>query len=307
MSTIAARGQDAIEQDKRPFAVILGTAQDGGYPQVNCQKGCCKPAWEDQARRRFVSCIAVVDPQSKQRWLFDCTPDFRDQIRLLDQSTPKLAGRPLDGVFPTHAHVGHYTGLMFLGREVLGARSVPVFAMPRMKYFLESNGPWNQLVKLEQIRIERISAAQTINLNTRIQVIPFLVPHRDEYSETVGFEIRGPNLRVAYLPDIDKWEKWSVPIEKLIAKVDVALLDGTFFSGDELPGRNMSEIPHPSIQESMKRFSKLPQAERTKIRFIHLNHSNPLLRPESGKKTELQNAGMDVAEQFPIPASIIRL
>ena len=282
-----------------PYAIVLGTAQDGGFPQAGCNKKCCATAWRDFTKRRFVSCVAIVDPDSGQRWMLDCTPDFRDQMRLLDQAIPKRADSPLlDGVFPTHAHIGHYTGLMMLGREVLGAKSVPVFAMPRMKYFLESNGPWNQLVKLNQIEVKRLAAGQELRLNERISITPFLVPHRDEFSETVGFIVKGPHSKLAYLPDIDKWERWEVRIESLIADVDHALLDGTFFGSDELPGRDMSEIPHPFVQESLERFATLDSTERQKVQFIHLNHSNPLLHADSEAQATVQNAGCRLARQW---------
>lgn len=261
-----------------PYLVVLGVAQDGGYPQAGCAKRCCLPAWSDPENRRWVSCVAVVDPATGQRWMFDCTPDFREQLRMLDALSPRQQGQPLlDGILPTHAHVGHYTGLMHLGREVLGAAQVQVYCMPRMKYFLESNGPWSQLVELRQVELRRMAQGQRVELNSRITVTPFLVPHRDEFSETVGFRIDGPQQSALYLPDIDKWERWDVAIEDRLAEVDVALLDGTFLTGDELPGRDMSEIPHPFIEESVQRFSSLSLEERKKVRFIHFNHTNPVL------------------------------
>ncbi|MFN3193291.1 MAG: MBL fold metallo-hydrolase [Aureliella sp.] len=291
--------QDKIEHTT-PFVVVLGVAQDAGYPQANCRKACCEPAWKDSTLRRFSSCIAVVDPLSGERWMFDCTPDFREQLRLLDSAFRPSSGKPLEGILPTHAHIGHYAGLIHLGREAIGAREIPVFAMPRMKYFLETNGPWSQMVDLEQIRIKRLQAAAICRLNQRVSVTPFLVPHRDEYSETVGFIISGPTKKLLYLPDIDKWERWDTRIESLIEQVDVALLDGTFFSGDELPGRNMNEIPHPFIAESLKRFRSLPPLERTKIRFIHLNHTNPALKSPSKRREEVFGNGFRLAKQFSI-------
>lgn len=282
---------------QEPFLIVLGTAQDGGYPQAGCAKECCRPAWQDFSQRRFVSCLAVVDPESNQRWMFDCTPDFRDQLRLLDGVAPSDSPVLLDGILPTHAHIGHYTGLMHLGREVLGAGAVPVYAMPRMKYFLESNGPWSQLVELKQIDVRRLSAGQRLTLNPRVVVTPIQVPHRDEFSETVGFKVEGPSRSVLYLPDIDKWERWELSVESVLAGVDLAFLDGTFMDQNELPGRDMAEIPHPLIRESLQRFAALPTKEKAKIRFIHLNHSNPALKAGSASQREIRRAGMGLAEQ----------
>lgn len=287
-----------IEQRTSPVKlVVLGVAQDGGYPQAGCQKACCAKKWDDLASRRWVSCVAIVDEESGERWLLDCTPDFREQLRLLDTLAPRRGAALIDGIFPTHAHVGHYAGLIHLGREVLGARGVPVYAMPRMKFFLETNGPWSQLTKLEQIQIKRLSAGSSVELNERIRVTPFLVPHRDEFSETVGFQIDGPERSALYLPDIDKWERWAKPIEDAVAEVDVALLDGTFFSAAELPGRDLSEIPHPLIEESLTRFEALSAIQREKIYFIHLNHSNPALDKNSSQAALVNSSGCHLARQ----------
>lgn len=284
-------GQDA------PRLLVLGTAQDGGFPQAGCKLDCCRRAWEQPAARRFVSCLAIVDPLSGERWMLDCTPDFREQLQLLDQLAPSDSLQTLHGILPTHAHIGHYAGLLQLGREVMSTTEMPVFCMPRLRYFLETQGPWEQLVRLKQISIKRINAGSKIDLNSRLAITAIPVPHRDEYSETVAFRIDGPRRSALYLPDIDKWERWELRIEALIEQVDVAFLDATFFDGQELPGRDMSEIPHPFIVESVRRFSALPAAERSKIRFIHLNHTNPALEPGSAALQFIEAAAMHVAEQ----------
>ncbi len=280
-----------------PQLIVLGVAQDGGFPQAGCQRECCREVWNDPSLRRWVSCLALVDPQTNQRFMLDCTPDFRDQLRLLDRLAPTSSKVLVDGILPTHAHVGHYTGLMHLGREVIGAQSVPVFAMPRMKHFLESNGPWQQLVQLNQIHVRRLAAGQQIALTQNLSVTPIPVPHRDEYSETVGFMIHGPSRSALYIPDIDKWERWELEVETLISQVDLAFLDGTFFDAQELPGRDLSEIPHPLVIESVRRFGALPAEQRAKIYFIHLNHSNPLLRDEPTSLRQVHEKGLRVAEQ----------
>jgi pyrroloquinoline quinone biosynthesis protein B len=258
-----------------PYALILGIAQDGGYPQAGCNRPDCVAAWRNPKLRRRVASIAIVDPQSHQRWIIDATPDFPSQLATLDAAAPRGAAL-LDGILLTHAHIGHYLGLAHLGREVLGAHSIKVYAMPRMREFLQHNGPWVQLVRLKNIDIVPIEDGVPIALNARITVTPLRVPHRDEYSETVGFIIRGPSHSILWLPDIDKWEKWTTPLESALARVDVAYIDGTFYDATELPGRDLSEIPHPLMTETLARLANSPL--RAKVRFIHLNQSNPLLR-----------------------------
>jgi pyrroloquinoline quinone biosynthesis protein B len=277
-----------------PFVVVLGTAQDAGHPQADCAKDCCSEAWSSETKRHRVASLGIVDPETGQRWLIDASPDFPDQLRHLDQLQPAASDLPLDGVFLTHAHMGHYTGLLHLGREAMGAEGVAVHAMPRMNAFLRANGPWSQLVGLKKIRLNELAAGTPVPLGKRLQITPFLVPHRDEFSETVGFVVRGPSKSIAWLPDIDKWERWDVPIEDLIHSVDRAYLDGTFYADGEIP-RDMAEVPHPFIQESMKRLAPLSRALRNRVRFVHLNHTNPALDPTSSATQAIDEAGFGVA------------
>ena len=286
-------------QDPKVSIVVLGIAQDAGYPQAGCNQPCCQPAWADASRARMVSCVAVVDQTTDKRFVFDCTPDFPRQLRLLDRATGRtqLNKTTVDGIFLTHAHIGHYTGLMHLGREAMGSGNVPVYAMPRMDAFLRNHGPWSQLVKLKNISLVELAADKSIRISESLAVTPIMVPHRDEFSETVAFKIKGPNRTALYLPDIDKWSRWDRSIEELIKSVDIAFVDGTFLANGEIPGRDMSLIPHPFIEESIIRFSALDETERNKVRFIHLNHTNPALQSDGAARRQIAMAGMHVAEQ----------
>jgi pyrroloquinoline quinone biosynthesis protein B len=278
-----------------PYVVVLGNAQDGGYPQAGTKPG---PAWEPE-RRRYAASLGIVDPETGERWLVEATPDFREQLHLLDTAAPADEVPGLAGILLTHAHVGHYAGLIHLGREVMGTRGIPVFAMPRMREYLATNGPWEQLVRLGNIELRPLEDGVPLHLNQRITITPFRVPHRDEYSETVGFRIQGPTRTVLFLPDIDKWERWEeggTRIQDVVAGVDVAYVDGTFFADGEIPGRPMSEIPHPFMVETIERFRDVPASERGKIRFIHLNRTNPALFPDSDERRAVLEAGFRVAE-----------
>ena len=233
--------------------------------------------------------------------MFDATPNFPEQLQRLDELAPR-AGKPaLSGIFLTHAHVGHYTGLMYLGKEVMGASGVPVYAMPRMAGYLRTNGPWSQLVKLSNIELHDMKAGEPVRLPTSLfTVTPLLVPHRQEFSEVVGYRIESELAKVLFIPDIDSWTQWDAAgtrIEDEIAKVDVAYLDGTFFANGEIPGRDMSGFPHPFIRASLDRFAALPATERAKIRFIHLNHSNQALWQGTPERRAIEAAGMRVAEE----------
>lgn len=277
-----------------PYVLVLGTSQDGGYPQAGCRKACCRAVWELKIPHQSVSCIALIDPVSQEKWLFDATPDFTEQLQLLNQTAQNQAS--ISGIFLTHAHIGHYTGLMHLGREVMGATKTKVFAMPRMKTFLENNGPWSQLVNLQNIDIQPIEDSKEVVLNERIKVVAFRVPHRDEFSETVGYKIITPNKTLIFIPDIDKWQKWNQNLAEVVKATDVVLIDGTFYQDGEID-RPMSEVPHPFITETIDLLKDLPKNQRNKVRFIHLNHTNPVLQPNSIEQQKVISQGFNVAKQ----------
>ncbi|MEM6525093.1 MAG: MBL fold metallo-hydrolase [Bacteroidota bacterium] len=279
-----------------PYLVVLGITQDAGYPQAGCYKPHCLRAWNDPSLRRGATSLALIDPLLKKKWLFEATPDIKDQLYRLEQYAPDSIYE-LAGVFLTHGHMGHYTGLMHLGREAMNAKDIKVHAMPRMREFLNSNGPWDQLVKLQNIILEPISDSTLVSLSPRIEIIPFEVPHRDEYTETVGYQIVTDRKKVIFIPDIDKWGRWSQDIVEVIRKNDFAFLDATFFDQTELPGRDMSKIPHPFVIESIELFSQLADPQRSKIYFIHFNHSNSLLDTGSEQYKSVINAGYKVSDE----------
>ena len=277
--------------------MVLGIAQDGGIPQIGNP---ADPAWKDPKQVRLATSLALLDHRQSQRYLFEATPDLRAQLQRLDEYMPWTgAGLGIGGIFLTHAHIGHYAGLIFLGHESAGASKVPVYAMPRMRAFLSENGPWDQLVRFENITLESLANDESTPLGDALSVTPHRVPHRDEYSETVGYSIQGPKKSLLFIPDIDSWDRWEaefgITIEAMIAEHEVAYLDATFYNNKELPGRDMSAFPHPRIAVSMDRFDALPERDRSKVRFIHLNHSNPARAADSVESLQVIERGYRVA------------
>ena len=268
---------------------VLGVAQDGGVPHIGCSKTCCSTS----SVTRYVSSIMVSNQESKTSYIFDASPDLAKQLSFMKDKISEN----LKGIFLTHAHIGHYSGLMYLGRESFNSKNIPVYAMPRMKKFLETNGPWDQLVSLNNIKINSIVNEREIIVEKELIVKPIEVPHRDEYSETVGYLIKGPNKSAIYIPDIDKWYKWDKSIVDLINSVDYAFIDATFYDEKEINYRDISEIPHPFVIESMKLFERFSREEKSKIYFIHLNHTNPLLDINSSEYKNLISKGYNVAQE----------
>ncbi|SEE56768.1 pyrroloquinoline quinone biosynthesis protein B [Tenacibaculum sp. MAR_2010_89] len=277
-----------------PYFVVLGVAQDAGYPQIACKKECCLKTYTNSSLERMVSSIGLVDPITNESWMFDATPDFTKQTKLLSTYT-KNKDIP-DGIFLTHGHIGHYTGIMFLGREAMSATKMPIYTMPRMKTYLETNGPWSQLVTNNNIELKALKKDSAFVLNKRISITPIHVPHRDEYTETVGYLINNTSKKALFIPDVDKWEKWDRNIIDYIKQVDIAFLDATFFKNGEI-NRDMNEVPHPFVEESMKLFEGLTNDDKKKIYFIHFNHTNPLLGEGSDAENRVEERGFNIAKQ----------
>jgi pyrroloquinoline quinone biosynthesis protein B len=272
-------------------AVVLGIAQDGGVPHIGCHQPLCVRARRDPGARQRVASLGLIDDRAGARFLIDATPDIASQIESLREGRPPSDWRrPVDGILLTHAHIGHYAGLMYLGREALGAHGVVVYTTARMAAFLRANAPWSQLVSLGQIEPREIEVGREIALTPSLAVTAIRVPHRDELSDTVGYVVRGPGAALLYVPDIDKWEKWDRRVEDEVARVDTALLDGTFLSADELPGRSIAEVPHPLVSETAARLGPLS----SRVVFVHLNHTNALLWDDRAR-ADLTRRGFRVA------------
>ena len=275
--------------------VVLGTIQDAGSPHITCKKECCYNLFEKADPLRKVVSLGIIDPENDKTFLFEATPDITSQTKMLKKIAGSNKELP-DGIFITHAHIGHYTGLMYLGKEATNASEVPVYTMPRLKNYLEENGPWSQLVSTQNIMLHSLENETEMNLTSNIKVTPFIVPHRDEYSETVGYRVEGPSKSILFIPDIDKWEKWDTSIIEAVSKVDYAFIDATFYDGEEINTRDISQIPHPFIIESMALFEDLSSEEKKKIHFIHFNHTNPVINPESAAYKLVIENGFNIAK-----------
>ena len=280
----------AFNQIKSNYTLkILGVVQDGGMPHLGNNKTCCENIKKD----KYVTSLMLMNNENNESFLFDASPDINKQLNFMGDRIKK----DLKGIFLTHAHIGHYTGLMYFGREALNSKLVNVYAMPRMKKFLEENGPWSQLVSLQNISIIELSNESKISIDSNVIVQPVEVPHRAEFSETVGYKIYGPNKTALFIPDIDKWYLWEKSIIEEIKQVDYAIIDATFYDSKDVNYRDISEIPHPFVTESMDLFDTIDIKEKNKIYFIHLNHTNPLINKDSDQYKLVRSKGYNVAEE----------
>jgi len=274
------------------FIYILGNVQDAGLPHIGCQHKFCKEKFNEY-KQHFTTSIAVVDPKDKKYILFEATPDLPYQLNYLEKEIFNQFLLP-ESIFITHAHIGHYTGLMYFGREALGAKNLMVKVLPKMSNFLKTNGPWSQLVDINNIKLQTLYFGSNTNELRNLTVTPIQVPHRDEYSETAGFIIKGKNKKALFIPDIDKWEKWDKNLKQLVHEFDYLLLDATFYDSKEI-NRDISEIPHPLVTETINLLDDLSPEDKNKVYFIHMNHTNLMLDPGSNLTKLVINKGFNIA------------
>jgi pyrroloquinoline quinone biosynthesis protein B len=284
-----------------PRLVALGTVQDGGLPHAACSCTRCTTARNDPAARRYVASLALHLPDEDLVFLVDATPDLREQLQQIAALRGRVSDRvdraPVDGVLLTHAHIGHYLGLAFFGFEAIHTRALAVYGTPAMLDLLRTNAPWSQLVRLENILPRELTLGEPVTLSNRITVTALPAPHRNEFADTVGFVFRGPRAAVLYVPDTDAWRAWNPPLTELLRDVDIAILDGTFFSMDELPGRRVASIGHPTITETMDLLEETVRDGRLRVYFTHFNHSNPVLEATSAARDQVERRGFHLLDE----------
>lgn len=275
---------------------VLGRAQDGGLPHVGCEKACCVDA-RRSGRVETPACLGIHDRETDRLVLIEATPAIEEQLALFAAKSGVVGrGRqPVDAILITHAHIGHYAGLIQLGREVASTQHLPTYVTPRMASFLRTNGPWSQLVDLGQLDLIEVDVdGAMFEPIEGLRIEAIAVPHREEFSDTVAFRVHGPTRTVLFCPDVDRWAAHDGLLERLIEGVDVAYLDGTFYDGREVPGRDLSEIPHPAMIDTMRRLKAIAAQTPGKIRFIHLNHTNPAWN-DSAIRDDLERRGFQLA------------
>jgi len=262
---------------------LLGIAQDGGRPQPGCIRSCCQGLGESDYR----SPVALgIQTNGGRTLLVEATRDLGRQLRMI--------GNPsIDHLFITHAHLGHVDGLGLFGRETMSARNIKLHCSPSMQTLIQATPAWNQLLQqnvLEPSTFPRVEIDDVI-----VEFIP--APHRAELSDMHATIIRGHEKSLLFLPDHDSWDQTleahgCESIRAFLQKysIDVALLDGTFWSGGELQGRDMRVVPHPTVEESLKRLGRKKDND-PELFFIHLNHTNPLYNPHSEASRQLNESG----------------
>ncbi len=277
------------------FVRALGTAQDGGVPHLGCYCDNCNRARLEPRHTRTAACL-LLDSGQGERYLIDATCDMKTQLERLDPRPSNAA--LVDAVLLTHAHIGHYSGLMHFGKEVMNTRSLAVWCTPAMAWFIRQNAPWSELVKNSNIMLMPEFVDRKPVSFGRLSITPFCVPHRNEFADTVGFRIEGMSRTLVYLPDIDSWKHFEKQIAHEMSHAHIALIDATFYSPEEISARSRSftEVPHPPVAESMDMLQQYVDSGKL-VYFTHLNHTNPLLDPDSAQYKSATRRGFRVLSE----------
>lgn len=279
---------------------VLGTAQDGGFPGFGCYCPNCLKARENPSLARLRACLALCDMKNRKTFFVDATPDIASQFDIIHNRmgyAPKERTSVLTSILLTHADLGNYTGLLFYGYEGLNATRVPVYCTPTFSRFMEDNYPWSDLIQYENVLLNLIHPEEKISLTPRMFITPLLVPSRDEYSDTLGMVIQGESKKLLYIPEIESWEGLERSIEEEVESADFAILDGTYFSQEELRSSGLKKIGHPFMTETMKLLGPVAESGKTEIYFSHLNHTNAALDPEGSALKEIKQRGFDLASE----------
>ena len=268
---------------------LLGIAQDGGRPQPGCTRACCQGLTEQDYR----SPVSLgIKTNNGTTLLIEATRDLGRQLRMIGNPT-------IDHLFITHAHLGHVDGLGLFGRETMSARNIQLHCSPSMYSLIERTPAWNQLLLQNVLEFGKFPRIEIDDI--KVEFIQ--VPHRAELSDMHAIILRGENKSLLFLPDHDTWDETleahsCSTIRDFLNKydIDIALLDGTFWSGGELQGRDMSVVPHPTVEESLDRLG-CKESGDAEILFIHLNHTNPLYDTGSEAYNKLKESGWAIGEE----------
>ncbi len=280
-------------------ATLLGIAQDGGVPQAGCTKTCCMDAVGGRRRTRYPVSLGVTTEVGSKH-LMDVSRSLPDHLINWGKEENDI-GR-IDSIWLSHAHVGHYDGLFQFGREVMGTSSIPCHLSKSMHEFCMSTPSLASLFDEGHLIAEVFDGDAAIEISEHVAISPIKVPHRDEFSDTHGFVIKGPKRRLLYLTDHDSWDETlgfheADDIRSWLRSmhIDIALVDGTFWSEEELGGK-ATEIGHPTVQDTLERLGER-RHDDPRIVFIHLNHTNPLLEDAGSEQAKVRSMGWEVGRR----------
>ncbi len=298
---------------------ILGSAAGGGFPQWNCNCRNCRLVRQGgfSGKPRLQTQVAVS--QTRNSWfLLNASPDLRTQIERTPCLHPQEDGRnsPISGVLVTGADIDQIAGLLSL-REL---HRFCLYCAPSIRRILEQdNSVFHMLQRVpDQVSWHEIRPEESFPLldpagtDSGIGCTVFPLAHRypayvrpqraaelkpDEAQ--LGVMLESPSgRRLAYLPAV---ATVSSSLFERLARVDLLLFDGTFWSDEELMplqgrGSSAGDMGHTPVSGGSGSLRKLAGLRRPRKVFIHLNNTNPMLDESSAPYREVRQAGWEVAE-----------
>jgi pyrroloquinoline quinone biosynthesis protein B len=279
-------------------------------PQWNCSCANCSQTRAGRLPPRTQS-GAALSPDGVRWLLLNCSPDIASQVEAYAPLQPQtLRGTPIAGMLFTDANVDHIGGLAtlrqsgphrFVVRSSSITREIAV-AQPAFASFARTPHTWID-VGFDRA-CESIDNADLVENEILVRAIP--VPgttpgyagRRTLPGATVAYEIREPGCewRLVFAPIFGGIDE---RLFEAIARAEVAFLDGSFYSDDELvtnglldkSARQLGHQPVGGTDGTLARLHGL----RTRIVFTHLNNSNPMLDPNSQAASSLREGGAETA------------
>ena len=271
---------------------LLGIAQDGGRPQAGCNKSCCDSIQRDHWS--YPVSLGIVGDDGKGH-LIEASRHLTDQLEIWGHNE-------ISDVWLTHAHLGHVDGLGLFGKETMGKIGLNLHLSASMLNLVHNNPFWKSLLDQKVFKPNQFSNGEIIDTESRFAIQAIQIPHRDELSDMHAFLVKGEKKNLLFLPDHDTWEETLKfhevdTIRAFLAKysVDIALIDGTFWSSNELSGRFQHEVPHPPVRLTVEMLGERREDD-PQILFIHLNHTNPLYLDGEERKFVI-DLGWQIGEQ----------
>lgn len=297
---------------------VLGAAAGGGYPQWNCNHPNSRRARaEDPAARQRTQSSITVSADTKDWFLFNASPDLRQQINDNAILHPKegLRHSPIQGAVLTNADVDHVAGLLNL-RE---SQPLRLYGTQRVLDVLAANSIFNVLnpefVKREAMKLDQpVELRKPGGESAGIVVVPFAVPGKvalwledaskgadfgSVEEDTIALEVKDTdgNTRFFYIPGC---AEMTTALAERLRGASLVFFDGTLWVDDEMirsgvgvkTGRRMGHMSVSGDAGTIAAFKDLDV--RRKI-FIHINTTNPILLDDSEERRQVEAAGWEVS------------
>lgn len=295
---------------------ILGSAAGGAFPQWNCACENCRSlrAGKFRGKARTQTQVAICE-ESAPWFLLGASPDLRAQIEATPELHPRegLRQSPIAGVVLANADLDHVLGLLLL-RELQPLRIYATASVHRIlkehnSFFrmlerVAGQAVWQDIPLESEFRLSDaggnssgiVCRAFSLDKHYPAYVAPEHQAQLAPKEASLGFMIESHSgKRLSYMPAVPGLDDGLL---QQIDGCDVLLLDGTFWSDDELirvqgGGQTARAMGHTPVQAIL---SRLAEVKRPRKIFLHINNTNPMLDEASPQYRQVRGAGWEVAE-----------